>query len=77
MRSVVLFLYRGSPVFDYDRAVWATARDGELITEVYETGELRLPGVEPAEEAQWLSRASTIGQLRFAAEREPVSRVVD
>jgi hypothetical protein len=73
-RSYVFFLQRNSAVFAYDRTIYATARDGTLLTEVHDDCTLSLPRLDgnDAEEARWLSRARTLGQLKAAAE-EPES----
>lgn len=67
---VLMFLNK-SPVFDYDPDVYATVLDGALLGLIDHEGHIALPALEETEEADLLRAASTIDELRAAAEEAP------
>lgn len=70
--TVVLFLYKNSPVFSYDPRLYSIVEDGTLLVVVDQrTGELSLPGVDGERAKTLLGTTSTLDALERRAKAAP------
>lgn len=69
--TLVLFLYKGSPVFDYGASLYALVEDGTLVVVVGEDGRFSIPTVEPERESALLRNTPTLDALERRADEAP------
>lgn len=69
--SVLLFMQRGQPVFDYDENVYGTVMDGALLGLVDSDGSFSLPLLEDMEAAALMKRTESVDALARAREAKP------
>jgi hypothetical protein len=67
--SYLLFLYKGSPVFGYDKDIYGMQRDGALLTEVLADGRLDMVAYDGEEEHEFLGGLLTLEDVQAAAAR--------
>jgi hypothetical protein len=72
--SVLLFLYRGSPILAYDSDLFAIVEDGAFLATVDPAGALDLPFIDSTRKATLLLGAGSIAALETAYAKE--TRVV-
>jgi hypothetical protein len=65
--TVVAVLDRGSPIFEYDRSVWAIDGNGALLATIADDGALALPAVEGLPGTEMVRDTPRLTDLKAAA----------